>query len=268
VSPFPSTDIQARTGATPYRLTRYGLCGHNGRRSHDGHAKEFSRRDGRARARGMAVIPWWLGPLWGLLGALVGPGLSRLTHASLTVPRRDHPLTTAVTVSSVTAVLFGLLAWRVGLRPELLAYSALAAVCVPLAVIDLVENRMPARLLLPAYPSLAVFFGLAAIVEHNGAAMLRSCAGMAILFTFYLLIALTAHGALGAADVRLAGLLGLALAWRSWDTFLCGAVLGLFYGALTGITMILLRRVTRHTLIPLGPALIAGAFTALLAPIR
>jgi leader peptidase (prepilin peptidase) / N-methyltransferase len=215
----------------------------------------------------MAVNSWWMVPLWGLLGAFVGAALSRLTQASLAFPSEDHPLTTAVTVSSATAVLFGLLAWRVGVRPELLADSALAAVCVPLAVIDLVENRMPARLLVPAYPSLAVLFGLAAAVEHNAAAMLRSCAGMTILFTFYLVIALTAQDALGAADVRLAGLLGFALAWQGWDTFLSGAVLGLCYGALTGATMIVLRRASRHTLIPLGPALIAGAFTALLVPI-
>jgi leader peptidase (prepilin peptidase) / N-methyltransferase len=90
---------------------------------------------------------------------------------------------------------------------------------------------------------------------------------MTILFTFYLVIALTAQDALGAADVRLAGLLGLALAWQGWDTFLSGAVLGVCYGALTGATMIVLRRASRHTLIPLGPALIAGAFTALLVPI-
>jgi hypothetical protein len=55
----------------------------------------------------------------------------------------------------------------------------------------------------------------------------------------------------GAADVRLAGLPELALAWRGWDTFLSGAVLGLCYGALTGATMIVLRRASRHTLIPL-----------------
>jgi leader peptidase (prepilin peptidase)/N-methyltransferase len=204
---------------------------------------------------------------WGAFGALVGAALSGLTRASLALSRRDHPLAATVTLCLATAVLFGLLAWRVGVRPELLPDRALAAVCVPLAMIDLVEQRMPARLLLPAYPGLVVLFGLAAAVEHNGAAMLRSCAGMVILFTFYLLIALTARGALGAADVRLAGLLGLALAWSGWDTFLAGVLLGLGYGALTGATMILLRRACWHTLIPLGPSLIAGAFTALLVPL-
>ena len=204
---------------------------------------------------------------WGVFGALVGAALSGLTRASLAVSRRDHPLTATVTVCSATAVLFGLLAWRVGVRPELLADSALAAVCVPLAMIDLVEHRLPTTLLIPAYPGLGVLFGLAAAVEHNGAAMLRSCEGMVILFVFYLLIALTARGALGAADVRLAGLLGLALAWPGWDTFLAGALLGLGYGALTGATMILLHRACWHTLIPLGPALIAGTLTALLIPL-
>jgi len=213
------------------------------------------------------VSPWWIVPVWGVLGALVGTPLSRLTQTSLTGGRRDHPLTTAATVCSATAVLFGLLAWHVGLHSELLADSALAAVCVPLAVIDLVEHRMPTKLLVPAYPGLVVLFGLAAAVEHNGAAMLRSCAGMVILFSFYLLIALTARGALGAADVRLAGLLGLALAWPGWATFLAGALLGLLYGALTGATMILLHRARWHTLIPLGPALIAGTLTALLVPL-
>jgi leader peptidase (prepilin peptidase) / N-methyltransferase len=211
--------------------------------------------------------PWWTVPLWGLLGAIIGAALCRPTQASLAVPRQHHPLTTAVTLSSATAVLFGLLAWSVGAQPELVAYSGLAAACVPLAAIDLVEKRMPARLLLPAYPVLAALFGLVSTVEHNGAAMLRSLAGMAILVTFYLVIALATHDALGAADIRLAGLLGLALAWQGWDTLLTGAVLGLLYGGLTGATMIVLRRASRHTLIPLGPALIAGAFTALLIPI-
>ena len=62
-------------------------------------------------------------------------------------------------------------------------------------------------------------------------------------------------------------LLGLALAWPGWETFLAGALLGLLYGALTGAAMIVLRRAHWHTLIPLGPALIAGAFTALLVPL-
>jgi hypothetical protein len=48
---------------------------------------------------------------------------------------------------------------------------------------------------------------------------------------------------------------------------LVGTLLGLLYGSLTSATMIALRCATHHTLIPFGPALIAGAFTGLLLPL-
>ena len=38
-------------------------------------------------------------------------------------------------------------------------------------------------------------------------------------------------------------------------------------GGRTGAIVIVRRRATRHTLIPFGPALIAGAFTGLLVPL-
>lgn len=213
------------------------------------------------------MSPWWTVPLWALLGALIGTTLCRPARGLLTAPHQAHPLIAAATIASATAVLFALLAWRVGPRPELVAYSGLAAVCVPLAAIDLLEQHLPTKLLLPAYPTLMVLFALAATAEHNGAALLRSLAGMTILFAFYLVIALVAAGALGAADVRLAGLLGLALAWRGWTTLIGGALLGLVYASLTGALMIVARRASRHSLIPFGPALAAGAFTVLLLPV-
>lgn len=209
----------------------------------------------------------WAVPFWAALGALIGTALRRPSRALLPGPRQAHPLIAAVTLASITACLFGLLAWRVGVRPELLAYSALAAVGVPLAAIDVLEQRLPAKLLMPAYPIVAALLALAAIAEHNGTAILRSLAGMIFLFVFYLIIALAAPGALGAADIRLAGLLGLALGWPGWTTVIDGALLGLLYGSLTGAIMIVLRRATCYSLIPFGPALIAGAFTGLLLPL-
>ena len=213
------------------------------------------------------MSPWWAVPFWTTLGALIGAALRRPARALLPAPRQAHPLIAAVTLASGTACLFGLLAWRVGVRPELLTYSALAAVGVPLAAIDILEQRLPTKLLIPAYAVVAALLALAAIAEHNGTAILRSLAGMIFLLIFYLIIALAAPGALGAADIRLAGLLGFALGWSSWTTVISGTLLGLLYGSLTGAIMIVLRRATRHTLIPFGPALIAGAFTALLVAI-
>jgi leader peptidase (prepilin peptidase)/N-methyltransferase len=213
------------------------------------------------------VSPWWVPPFWAALGALVGTALRQPARVLLPASRQAHPLIVAVTLASMTACLFGLLAWRVGVRPELLAYSAVAAVGVPLAAIDVLERRLPAKLLMPAFPIVAALLALAALMEHNGATMLRSLAAMTVLLAFYLTVALAVPGALGAADIRLAGLLGLALGWPGWTTVIVGTLLGLLYGSLTGATMIALRCATRHTPIPFGPALIAGAFTGLLVPL-
>lgn len=202
---------------------------------------------------------------WAALGALLGAALRRPTRRLLH-SHRDHPLIATPTLATGTAILFGLLAWRHGTRPDLLADSALAAVAVPLAAIDTLEHRLPAGLTNPAYPAVVASLALAAAVDHNGAALLRALAGMTILFCSFLLIALASAGSLGAGDVRLAGLLGLALGWPAWTTLITGTGLGLLYGALTGATLITVRRGTRHTSIPLGPALLAGAFTALLLP--
>ncbi len=75
---------------------------------------------------------------------------------------------------------------------------------------------------------------------------------MIFLLIFYLIIAIVTPGVLGAADIRLAGLLGLALGWPGWTTVIGGALLGLLYGSLTGAIMIVLRRTTRHSLISFG----------------
>ena len=101
------------------------------------------------------MSPWWAVLFWLTFGALVGTALRRPSRAFLPGRRQAHPLIAAATLASVTACLFGLLAWGVGVRPELLAYSALAAVGVPLAAIDVLEQR------LRAYPVVAALLALA-----------------------------------------------------------------------------------------------------------
>ena len=200
------------------------------------------------------------------LGAAVGAATTPLTRRLLT--HRDHqPLASAPVLATATAITFGLLTWRIGLRLDLAAYACLAAACVPLAAIDLIEHRLPSVLVLPLYPAVTGLLGLATVLGHEPARLLRAALGMIALLAFYLVIALLSRGGLGAGDVRLAGALGLALAWRSWTTVLSGTLLGLLYAAVAGAVLIIARRADRRTRIPLGPALIAGAFTALLLPL-
>lgn len=200
------------------------------------------------------------------LGAVVGALETPITRRLLT-DRDQHRYALAPALAVATATVLGLLAWRIGLHPDLAAYACLAVVGVPLAAIDLIDLRLPTPLLAPLYPVLAMLFGLAALLEHEPARLLRAALGMVALLVFSLVIALLARGGLGAGDVRLAGVLGLALAWHDWMALVSGTLFGLLYAAVAGAILIALRRASRHTAIPFGPALIAGAFTALLVPL-
>jgi leader peptidase (prepilin peptidase) / N-methyltransferase len=52
--------------------------------------------------------------------------------------------------------------------------------------------------------------------------------------------------------------------WLGWDALAVGAVLGIFAGGLAGLVLLAARRVTRRSAIAFGPAMLAGAFAAIL----
>jgi leader peptidase (prepilin peptidase)/N-methyltransferase len=199
-----------------------------------------------------------------ICGAAVGATSAAVTRRLLTY--RTQWLVSWPVLAALTAALFTVLAYRLGLHTDLAAYGVLAAVSVPLAAIDIIEHRLPSALINPAYPALTALFGLAALIEHDGAPMLRALLGMLTLLAMFIALALASRCGIGAGDVRLAGILGLALAWKSWQTLVAGAVLGLLCGATIGATLILTGKAHQHTPIPLGPALFVGTFTALLGP--
>ncbi|WP_238412890.1 prepilin peptidase [Saccharothrix deserti] len=151
-----------------------------------------------------------------------------------------------------------MLAWRLGTGFDLLAYSYLAAVAVPLAIVDLAEQRLPSKVVLPSYLVLGGVFATETALNSSYADLLRALAGMVVLAAAYLVLAL-ALGGLGAGDVKLAGLLGLALAWLSWGAVLTGTFVGWLLAAVARVVLRLVWRVERHAPMPLGPYLALGA---------
>lgn len=162
------------------------------------------------------------------------------------------------------AVLFAVFAARIGWHPVLPAYLYLAAVGLALALIDLDVKRLPNALTLPSYGAGVLLLGIAAVTTDDGAAMLRALAGMAALFAFYFLLAVIYPAGMGFGDVKLAGVLGLFLAYLGWAELAVGAFLGFGLGAVGGITLLATGRGGRKTQIPFGPYMIAGALIAIL----
>lgn len=198
--------------------------------------------------------------MWTVAGAAVGAVLSYLTRCSVktTTALRASRLPTTATGVVATAILFGVLAWRLDTRFELLPYSTLTAVGVPLAIIDTAEHRLPNKLLLIAYPTLLILVSLGSILHSDPTSLVRALISMIAITGFYLALALTFPDGLGAGDVKLGGLLGLALGWTSWTAVITGTLLGWLLGAGAWFTFRLTGHITRDSLLPLGPFLLLG----------
>jgi leader peptidase (prepilin peptidase)/N-methyltransferase len=138
---------------------------------------------------------------------------------------------------------------------------------VPLAAIDVVEQRLPNVLLLPSFPIVIALFAVAVVVQRDWAEIIRALIGMSALCAVLLSIVVASRCGMGAADARLAGLLGLGMAWHSWATLIVATMLGLVCAAVVEAGLIATRRATPQTSIPLSPALIAGALVAVLIPL-
>ena len=107
----------------------------------------------------------------------------------------------------------GLIAWRFGASPALPAYLYFGVLGSVLAVLDVTTRRLPNRLVLPSYPIAVILLGLAALISGAWWPLARASIGMAVLGGFFGALAVAFPGQLGLGDVKLAGLLGLYLAW-------------------------------------------------------
>ncbi|WP_156760499.1 prepilin peptidase [Microbacterium karelineae] len=169
-------------------------------------------------------------------------------------------------VELATAALFAATAlWR-GPSPDLAAYLLLGFVAVVLAAIDAAHHRLPNAIVLPAIPALVALLvpALATGVGEAGD-LLRALAGGAALGAFYGAIALVSPRGMGMGDVKLAGLLGIALGWIGWDALIVGAFAAFVLGAAAGTVIALVRGTGRRTVIPFGPWMLVGAAVGLVA---
>jgi leader peptidase (prepilin peptidase)/N-methyltransferase len=167
-------------------------------------------------------------------------------------------------VEAGTAAVFGVLTLAIGPEPELPAFLYLGAIGVALAMIDLDVKRLPNAIVLPSYPVAAALLTVAAAVDGRWEDLLRAGLGLVALYAFYFLLALVYPAGMGFGDVKLAGVLGLYLAWLGWAELLVGAFLGFFIGGLVGIGLLLARRAGRKSQLPFGPYMLAGALLAIL----
>lgn len=164
--------------------------------------------------------------------------------------------------AAMTALVWTLLAWRLGPQPALPAFLAVAALGVPLARVDLAVHRLPDPLTRPALALAGVLLVVAALAGAGAAPLAHGLAGAAGLFAVYLVLALVRPGALGFGDVKLAAVLGLLLGWLGGRTWFVGLTAGYVIAAGLGAFLLVTRRAGRRSLMPFGPAMLLGALLA------
>lgn len=145
------------------------------------------------------------------------------------------------------------------------AFLYFAAISIALALIDFDVRRLPNAIVLPAYPVMLVLLLIASVCCAQWDAMLRAGIGGVALFAFYLLLRLIRPGGMGGGDVKLAGVLGIALGWIGWGALIVGAFAGFVVGGIVGIALMVGRHAGRKSAIPFGPWMLVGAWIGILA---
>ena len=187
-----------------------------------------------------------------------------MTQSARTLPAlvQKHAL------NGITAMLFGLAAWRIGFSPELPAVLAFIFGGVLLAVIDWKVQRLPTKIIYFTLAGVGAGLIFAAAMRREWVPLATAVAG-GVLFAnaFFLIWLFTTKFAgmkiLGFGDVRLAALLGLLLGWYGLPYVFYGALAGHLFALVIVIATCIHKR-KLHMQYAFGPPLIAGALAVVL----
>lgn len=171
--------------------------------------------------------------------------------------RRQLRLRSAAACGTAGALLGAALGWSWAL-PWLVF---LVPVCCALTVIDYVTWYLPTRLIAPSYLVVSALVALGAVATGDVRVLLAGVLGAIGLGGYYGLLWFISPRMMAFGDVRLAGLLGLALGPFGTGTVILSVLLAGVIGVLGYLP---LRRVgnaiRRH--VPFGPFLVLGALGA------
>jgi leader peptidase (prepilin peptidase) / N-methyltransferase len=171
-------------------------------------------------------------------------------------------------LNAVTALLFALTVWRLGISAELPAVLAFIFGGVLLAVIDWRVQRLPTKLVYLTLGGVAAGLVFASLVRWEWVPLATAVVGGALFAIAFLIIWFVTRRFLGMVilgfgDVRLAAVLGLLLGWYGLEYVLFGAIVGHLLALVVALAMCIHQR-KLHLTYAFGPPLIAGALAVVL----
>ncbi len=157
-----------------------------------------------------------------------------------------------------SAVVGAVVGGQVGWAWELLFLMYLVPVGVALAVVDWRTRLLPTRVIAPSYAVVTLLAVAAALLGDDWSDLVRAGWGWAVAGGTFLLLWLIYPRGMGYGDVRLSGVLGIALGYLGWGELLVGVYAGFLLGGVGGTLLTLLRIVDRRAY-PFGPFMLLGA---------
>ncbi len=160
------------------------------------------------------------------------------------------------------AVAGGLVGAQLGWEPVLGAWVYLTVIGVVLGYVDAQTRLLPTWVIAPSYGVLVVLLGVAALVDGEPELLLRSGLAWLAMGGFYFAMWFIYPRGLGYGDVRLSGLLGLALGYLGWPELFVGMYAGFLLGGVGGGLLALVKVFDRKRY-PFGPFMLLGALVGL-----
>jgi leader peptidase (prepilin peptidase)/N-methyltransferase len=163
-------------------------------------------------------------------------------------------------VEVLTAVLFGLAAWKLGSGAAAVGAMLFLAAAVALTFIDFDTQLLPDDITLPLLWA-GLLFNLFGVFTDLRSAVAGAVAGyLALWFVYWGFKLVTGKEGMGYGDFKLLAAIG---AWLGWQMLPLTILLSSFVGAIVGIVLIVLARHGRNVPIPFGPYLAAAGVIAL-----
>lgn len=143
------------------------------------------------------------------------------------------------------------------------AYLYFAAVTVALTLIDIDTHKLPNRIVVPSLAIVTALLALASVGSGDWWALLWAVVGGCALFIFYFIMVMLYPKGMGFGDVKLAGVVGLALGYLGGGALIVGAFAAFLLGGVFSIALLLTGKATRKSGIPFGPWMLLGAWVGI-----
>ena len=147
----------------------------------------------------------------------------------------------------------------------MLSYVVLLGIGIAQSYVDIRAHRVYVAITRAAFAWTASTLALHAVVVGEMEALVRMAVCAFLLWVGFVLLARGNESSLGRGDVRLAPVIGMALGYLSFGSFVLGVAVMTGIGATWAIVAML--REGPHARIPYVPAMYGGVLTALLTQV-